>query len=69
MKSLINDVGRIREGLNHIRWILLENLQELQADFEDLSDQDLLDCRKVMLERVNVCLDAIEESEEDNLEV
>jgi len=45
---------------------LLNNLLELQADFEDLSDEDLIECRKVMLERVNECLEEIDDLYEDN---
>lgn len=49
------------------REVLLRQLQELQADFEDFSDEDLIDCRDVMLERVNICLIELGESDEDNL--
>ncbi len=49
------------------REAVLRQLQELQADFEDFSDEDLIDCRDVMLERVNVCLIELGESDEDNL--
>lgn len=48
------------------REFILRHLQELQADFEDLCDQDLLDCRECMLERINECLLAIGECDEDN---
>jgi hypothetical protein len=48
------------------RDFILRHLQELQADFEDFSNQDLIDCRNIMLERVNECLEALFESEEDN---
>ncbi len=49
------------------RDVVLWQLQELQADFEDFSDEDLIDCRDVMLERINVCLIELGESDEDNL--
>ena len=49
------------------RELVLRELQELQADFEDFSNADLIDCRDVMLERVNICLYGIGESDEDNL--
>lgn len=48
------------------RPFLLDNLQELQASLEDLNDEDLLACRKVLLARVNMCLSLINESDEDN---
>ena len=46
---------------------ILREVQELQADLEDLSDDDLIDCRVVMLERVNKCLILLDESDEDNI--
>lgn len=49
------------------REFLLRHLQELQADFEDLSDCELCDLREVMLERVNKCLQELGECDEDNL--
>lgn len=49
------------------REYLLRQLQEIQADFEDLSDDDLLDCRDVMLERVSNCLIDLGECDEDNM--
>lgn len=49
------------------RAILHEQLSELQADFEDLDDETLVDCREVMLERINKCLNAILETDKDNL--
>ncbi len=53
--------------LEETREYLLRQLQELQADFEDFSDSDLIECRKTMLERVNDCLEELEECDEDNL--
>lgn len=50
-----------------IRKLLLNHLQELQANFEDLSNEDLVDCRESMLERINSCLIALDETDEDNL--
>ena len=48
------------------REFILRNLQELQANFEDLNDDELIEVREFMLHRINNCLIAIEESEEDN---
>lgn len=44
---------------------LLDELNELQADFEDLSNEDLIELRDVMLDRINICLKAILEDEKD----
>lgn len=49
------------------RPVLHKNLSELQADFEDLPDRDLIECRDVILNRINTCLAAILETDEDNL--
>lgn len=49
------------------RAFLMRQLQELQANFEDLSDNDILDVRECMLERVNSCLEALNECDRDNL--
>lgn len=51
------------------RDILHEHLAELQADFEDFNDEDLVEHREVMLKRVNLCLQAILERDEDNMEL
>ena len=48
------------------REFILRNLQELQANFEDLCDDELIEVREFMLRRINNCLIAIGESEEDN---
>lgn len=48
------------------REMILRNLQELQADFEDLTDEDIIECRECILNRINLCLVAIGESEGDN---
>lgn len=66
MRSISSNLKEIVEQLNWLRSDLLTHLQELQADFEDLSDEDLLECREVMLERVNECLEILEELDEDN---
>ena len=64
------DIGKLSEEeiKKYIanRSILHEHLSELQGDLEDLSDEDLLDCRGVMLKRINACLNAILEKDEDN---
>lgn len=44
-----------------------EQLSELQADLEDMTNEELIDCRSIMLERVNCCMAAILETEEDNM--
>ena len=48
------------------RIYLLRHLQELQADFEELTTEELEECRLCMLNRVNECLEILKESEEDN---
>lgn len=49
------------------REYLLSQLQEIQADFEDLSDEDLVNCRETILNRVNGCLVCLGECDEDNI--
>lgn len=66
MKSISLNLGEMVEQLNWLRRGLLTHLQELQADIEDLSDEELLECREVMLKRINECLEGLEESDEDN---
>lgn len=59
----------LSESTNQISWsrdIILRHLQELQADYEDFSDEELVECRGVMLMRVNECLTELGESDEDN---
>lgn len=48
---------------------LLDELRELQADFEDFSDYELVQNRETMRERINICLRAILENDTDNEEV
>ena len=48
------------------RVVILKHLQELQADYEDFSDEELVECRGAMLLRVNECLAELGESDEDN---
>ena len=50
------------------RELLHAHLSELQADFEDFNDEDLIEYRECMLKRVNECLKAILETDEDNVE-
>lgn len=45
---------------------LHNQLSELQADFKDLSDENLIDCREIMLNRINTCMELILETDEDN---
>ena len=49
------------------REFLHEQLRELQADLLDMTDEELLDCRGILLERINWCMSAILETDEDNL--
>ena len=46
---------------------IIMQLQELQSDFEDLDDYDLISCREVILERINICLELMGETDEYNL--
>jgi hypothetical protein len=66
MKSIIENLNKLFDQLNLVRNELLSHLQELQANFQDLSDKELLECRQVMLNRINECLARLEESYEDN---
>lgn len=59
----------LSESTNQIDWTretILRHLQELQADYEDFSDEELVECRGAMLMRVNECLAELGESDEDN---
>ncbi len=51
------------------REILLGELWELQADFEDLSDEDIVDCLEVIENRVASCLNALLVTEEDVINI
>lgn len=42
-------------------------LSEVQADLEDMSDEELIINRDVILQRINCCMEAILETDEDNL--
>lgn len=50
-----------------IKKYIIMQLQELQADFEDLSNKELIECRECMLERVNSSLIAIGGTDEYNI--
>ena len=63
MKMYRNDKMEI---LKNNRDYILRHLQELQADLEDFSNEELVEHRDCMLERVNSCLIAIGECEKDN---
>ena len=52
-------MGTPRFGIVEMSDTLQENLQELLADLEDLSDEELIACRKVMLDRINECLEEL----------
>lgn len=41
-------------------------LSELQADLEDLTNEELMWCRGDVLERINLCLKLILETDDDN---
>ena len=59
----------LSESTSQISWsreIILRHLQELQADYEDFSDEELVECRGAMLMRVSECLAELGESDEDN---
>lgn len=59
----------LSESTSQIDWTretILRHLQELQADYEDFSDEELVECRGAMLMRVNECLAELGESDEDN---
>lgn len=43
-------------------------LSELQADLEDLTDEEIIEHRDIMLARIYKCLNLILETEEDNIE-
>lgn len=53
--------------INLNRYFLLHHLQELQANFEDLSDEDIIENRDCILNRISECLKALHETDEDNL--
>lgn len=60
------ELSEFAERLIVLRTGMMRELQELQADYEELTQQDLLDCREAMHKRVNRCLEGLEESDEDN---
>ena len=53
--------------INSNRDFLLNHLKELQADFEDLSDDEIIENRECILSRINECLKELLESDKDNL--
>lgn len=50
------------------REFLHEQLAELQANLLDMTNEELVDYRDVLLERVNWCMQAILETDEDNID-
>ena len=46
---------------------LHKQLTELQADLEDMTNEELIECRGTLLGRVNWCLRLILETDEDNI--
>jgi hypothetical protein len=41
--------------------ILQENLEELKADFEDLDSDEIIECKDIILKRITLCLDIVNE--------
>lgn len=66
MSRILNDKEK-KEFLKN-RDYLHEQLTELQADFLDMSNEELIECRSSLLKRVNCCMNAILETDEDNLD-
>lgn len=68
-RFLLNDkyIKQKRRVDMYSREFLLRELQELQADFEDLSNEELIECRECMQNRVNQCLLELGECDEDNI--
>ena len=54
--------------LYYNRASILDELSELQADFEDFTDEQLIEHRDVMAQRINTCLGLMLETAEDNIE-
>lgn len=65
MSRILNE--KEKETFIKNRGTLHEHLSELQADLEDMSDEELVRYRSVLLERINWCLQAILEADEDNI--
>ena len=66
---MMSSAENLSESTSQIDWtreVILRHLQELQADYEDFSDEELVECRGAMLMRVNECLAELGESDEDN---
>ena len=63
--KLINKQKGVIVKMN--REFLLRQLQELQADFEDLTNEEIIECRKSILKRINICLAELGECDEDNI--
>ena len=57
-----------REQFIKNRTELHEQLTELQADLEDMADEEFIECRSCLRERVNCCMRLILETDEDNIE-
>lgn len=49
------------------RNFLLNHIQEIQADFEDFSNDELVENRNCILIRINECLKELGECDEDNI--
>ena len=57
-----------KEILINNRSELHNQLSELQADLEDLTNEEIIEHKDIMLARVCKCLNLILETEEDNIE-
>ena len=77
MPRLVESVESLTENLKkkdtfekayiNNRPMLHHQLSELQADFEDLTDEELISCKESIKERINICLKLIIETDEDNI--
>lgn len=66
MARLLNE--KEKEIYIENRTELHEQLSELQANLEDMTNEELVECRATMLGRVNWCMRLIIETDEDNVE-
>ena len=66
---LLYKINKYRKGvvIKMNREFLLRQLQELQADFEDLTNEEIIECRESILKRINICLVDLGECDEDNI--
>ena len=57
VKQIQDENGNVIDTGNND--FLREQLKELQADLLDMSDKELVECRSLLLERINWCMTAI----------